>query len=69
VPSPSWDAPVRGLDWVWPVEWEVGYWVAGTIVALLLTGSVLTTSWRQQRLAARRLCRATGHGFRDHTGS
>lgn len=47
--GPSWDAPVRGLNWVWPVEWEVGYWVAGAVVALLLTGSMLIASWRQRR--------------------
>jgi hypothetical protein len=37
----SWLSPVHGLNWRWPPEWEVGYWLIGTSVAAVSIAVVL----------------------------
>lgn len=44
--GPGWNAPVQGLNWVWPIDWEVGYWLAGTALALVVALVILVASWR-----------------------
>ena len=45
--GPSWDAPVRGLRWAWPVDWELGYWLTGTVAARALAAWLLVVRRRR----------------------